>query len=69
MKFIFADCLDYVDPHYDFINDLNKEGRQPYWDDRYPHEIYKSSPYDGILVSRAIVGDSTIKGNILKHNQ
>lgn len=62
MKFIFADSQDYVDPRYDFINDLNGEGRQAYWDDQYPHEILGSPPYDGILVSRAIVGDAGVSG-------
>lgn len=56
MKFIFADSQDYVDPRYDFHNDLNGEGRQPYWDDQYPHEILGHAPYDGVLISRAIVG-------------
>lgn len=62
MKFIFADSLDYVDPRYDFINDLNGAGRQPYWDDQYPHEILGRAPYDGILISRATVGDSRFAG-------
>lgn len=57
MKFIFADSLDFVDPHYDFINDLTAVGRQPYWDDQYPHEILGYAPYDGVLISRAVVGD------------
>src|SRR5688572_22892675 len=56
MKFIYADSLDYVDPRYDFIADRSPEDREPYWDDAYPHEILGYSPYDGILVSKAIVG-------------
>lgn len=55
MKFIFADCLDYVDPNYDFENDVSLPGRKPYWDDQFPHEIMGEAPYDGLLVSRAIV--------------
>ena len=62
MRFIFADCLDYVDPRYDFENDENGEQRQPYWDDLFPHEILGHAPYDGILVSRAIVGDHRSSG-------
>lgn len=54
MKFIFADSLDYVDPHYDFLTDRSSPARQPYWDDFFPHEILKGAPYDGILVSRGI---------------
>ena len=62
MKFIFADSIDVVDPGYDMINDRNSPGRRPYWDDVYPHEILGHAPYDGILVSKGIVGDHRITG-------
>lgn len=62
MKFIFADCLDLVDPHFDFIADESPPGRKPYWDDEYPHELFGYAPYDGMLVSRGIVGDHLFKG-------
>ncbi len=62
MKFIFADSMDYVDPNFDFIKDQTAEGRRPYWDDCYPHEILGYAPYDGMLVSRAIVGDHRFPG-------
>ncbi|RWO55379.1 tRNA-guanine transglycosylase DpdA [Mesorhizobium sp.] len=62
MKFIFADSLDYVDPAFDFIADHSPAERQPYWDDAYPHEILGYAPYDGVLVSRGIVGDHRVKG-------
>ncbi|MFW7270006.1 tRNA-guanine transglycosylase DpdA [Gluconacetobacter sp. Hr-1-5] len=62
MKFIFADSLDYVDPMFDFIADRSSAERQPYWDDAYPHEILGYAPYDGVLVSRGIVGDHRVKG-------
>lgn len=62
MKFIFADSLDYVDPAFDFIADRSPAVRQPYWDDAYPHEILGYAPYDGVLVSRGIVGDHRVKG-------
>lgn len=62
MKFIFADSLDYVDPNFDFIGDRSSADRQPYWDDAYPHEILGYAPYDGVLVSRGIVGDHRVKG-------
>lgn len=62
MKFIFADSLDYVDPAFDFIADRSSAERQPYWDDAYPHEILGYAPYDGVLVSRGIVGDHRVKG-------
>ena len=56
MKFIFADSLDYVDPRYDFSTDRSPPDREPYWDDVFPHELLGYAPYDGLLVSRAIVG-------------
>lgn len=62
MKFVFADSLDYVDPDYDFIQDHTADGRRPYWDDQYPHELLGYAPYDGMLVSRAIVGDHRLHG-------
>lgn len=62
MKFIYADCLDYIDPGYDFISDRYAEGRQKYWDDQFAHEYMSHPPYDGILVSRGIVGDHLSKG-------
>jgi hypothetical protein len=62
MKFIFADALDMVDPNYDFIADESPRSRKPYWDDRYPHELLGYAPYDGVLVSRGIVGDHRFKG-------
>ena len=62
MKFIFADSLDMVDPGYDMRADRNAPGRKPYWDDLYPHEILGYAPYDGILVSRGIVGDHRVPG-------
>lgn len=62
MKYIFADAIDVVDPHYDFLNDRNGPNRKPYWDDRYPHEMLEAIPYDGVLISRGIVGDHKFPG-------
>lgn len=62
MKFIFADCLDFIDPDYDFENDEHHKGRKPYWDDQYPHEYLGYAPYDGILVSHAVVGNHKFSG-------
>ena len=62
MKFIFADSLDYVDPRYDFTTDRSPPDREPYWDDLFPHEFLGYAPYDGLLVSRAIVGGYPIAG-------
>lgn len=62
MKFIFADSLDFVDPAFDFVADRSAADRQPYWDDVYPHQILGYAPYDGVLVSRAILGGHRVKG-------
>lgn len=62
MKFVFADSMDCVDPNYDFLKDQTAATRRPYWDDQYPHEVLGYAPYDGMLVSRAIVGDHRFPG-------
>ncbi len=62
MKFIFADSLDFVDPQYNFTTDRSPPDREPYWDDSFPHEMLGYAPYDGMLVSHAIVGSRRISG-------
>jgi hypothetical protein len=62
MKFIYADSIDVVDPNYDFEKDLFGKNREPYWSDVFPHEIMDEPPYDGLLVSRGIVGDHLVSG-------
>lgn len=62
MKYIYADSMDHVDPGYDFIEDRHAPQRNPYWDDSFPHEIMGYAPYDGVLVSRGIVGDHRVRG-------
>ena len=62
MRFVFADSLDTIDPEYDFVADRNGVGRSVHRDDQYPHEFLERAPYDGILVSRGIVGDALHPG-------
>src|SRR5262245_271951 len=62
MRFFFADSQDYIDPGYDFSRDQYSLNRQAQRDDLYAHEYYETPPYDGILVSRATVGDERWKG-------
>lgn len=62
MKFIFADALDMIDPNYDFVADRPAPGRLPYWSDKYPHEFFSRPPYDGVLISKGIVGDHNMPG-------
>jgi hypothetical protein len=62
VKFIYADSLDFVDPGFDFEADRNSVGRAVHADDEYPHEFLRKAPYDGILVSRGVVGDWELRG-------
>ena len=62
MKFIFADALDMIDPNFDFRADRMSEDRDKYWGDVYPHEYFRLAPYDGVLISRGIVGDDLFRG-------
>lgn len=59
--YFIPDWDDRVDPSYDFLHDTHREGRNPYRDDRYAHEIYETPPYDGILLSRATLDDHKSK--------
>jgi len=62
MKFFFPDSLDFVDPHYDFEREEHKPYRVRHRTDCYAHEILQKPPYDGLLVSKAIVESFLGKG-------
>lgn len=55
MKFFFPDSQDQVDPLFDFQRETHPVHRVRQRDDRYCHEVLGRAPYDGILVSKAIV--------------
>ena len=55
MKFFFPDSQDLVDPSFDFRTEKRSETRVRQRDDQYPHEVFSAPPYDGMLVSKAIV--------------
>ena len=55
MKFFFPDSQDFVDASFDFEVESRSGTRIRQRDDLYPHEILSSPPYDGILVSKAVV--------------
>ena len=61
MKFYFPDSQDLVSPTYDFINDEYSPYRVRQRDDVYAHQAVTPIPYDGILVSKAVV-DGSMKG-------
>lgn len=62
MRFYFPDSQDLVSPSYDFIHDEYSPLRVRQRDDRYAHEVLGERPYDGMLVSKAIV-DGSVKGS------
>ena len=62
MKFFFPDSQDLVDPSFDFEKESRSETRIRHQDDQYAHEVFSKPPYDGILVSKAIV-DGTSEGS------
>jgi len=61
MRFFFPDSQDLVSPTYDFVHDEYSPLRVRQRDDRYAHEVLEQCPYDGLLVSKAIV-DGSVKG-------
>ncbi len=62
MKFFFADNLDTVDPDFDFESDETKPDRNRQGNDLFAHEVLEQIPYDGILISRSILGGDGFKG-------
>jgi hypothetical protein len=57
VKFFLPDSQDLVDPSFDFEKETRGITRLRQRDDCYPHEIFKQPPYEGILISRAIVDE------------
>jgi hypothetical protein len=55
VKFFFPDSQDFVDASFNFELESRSSTRIRQRDDLYPHEILASPPYDGILVSKAVV--------------
>lgn len=61
MKFFFPDSHDLVDPSFDFETEERSPARIRHQHDLYAHQIFPKPPYDGILLSKAIV-DGTSQG-------
>ena len=55
MRFFFPDSQDFVDETFDFASETRSDVRVRQRDDRYAHEIFSMPPYDGLLVSKAVV--------------
>lgn len=63
MKFFYPDCLDLVDPTFNFRTETSSLERVPQRDDVYAHELYgEERPYDGILVSKFLLDGTDGKG-------
>ena len=54
MKYFFPDSQDFVNPEFDFVSEKVTNGHVRQRDDVYAHELLKR-PYDGLLISKAIV--------------
>lgn len=61
MKFFFPDSQDQVDPGFHFVTEERDPFRVRQRDDLYAHEVLSQAPFDGLLVSKAIV-DGTAGG-------
>jgi Queuine tRNA-ribosyltransferase len=61
MQYFIPEWDDRVDPNYNFLTDKSVEGRDPYMNDVYSHELYPHPNYDGILVSKVKVEESKKK--------
>lgn len=68
MKFFFPDSQDFVDPTFDFTSERRSPGRLRSRDDRYAHEVFKRPPFDGLLVSKAIVDGVDLSGKSAKYS-
>ncbi|MEU4712196.1 tRNA-guanine transglycosylase DpdA [Micromonospora purpureochromogenes] len=66
MKFFFPDSQDQVDPTFDFLSEERDPFRVRQRDDLYAHEVLKPPPFNGLLVSKAIV-DGTARSSTGKY--
>ena len=57
LKFFFPDAQDLVDESFDFEREERALSRMRHRGDSYAHEIFGRPPYDGMLVSKAIVDE------------
>jgi hypothetical protein len=55
VKFFFPDSQDQIDPSFDFVKERHSRLRVRQRDDRYAHEVLEPPPYQGLLVSKAMI--------------
>jgi hypothetical protein len=68
VKCFFPDSQDFVDPTFDFVTERRRADRNRSRDDRYAHEVFKRPPFDGLLVSKAIVDGVDASGKTAKYS-
>ena len=66
MKYFIPEWDDLVDPKYDFKTDTITPNRDTLRDDVYAHQIYQTPNYDGILVSKTVIGKSKKKKELIE---
>jgi hypothetical protein len=63
MKFFFPDAHDLVDPSFDFRTERRVFSGSRQQTQRYAHEVLDQPPYDGMLISKAMIdSNSASKG-------
>ena len=55
MDFFFPDSQDQISPFFDFLAEEHPLHRIRQRDDLYAHEVLKTIPYNGILISKVII--------------
>jgi hypothetical protein len=68
VKFFFPDSQDFVDPTFDFLSERRSADRLRSRDDRYAHEVFRRPPFDGLLISKAIVDGVDASGKTAKYS-
>jgi hypothetical protein len=68
-RFLWAVSEEYIDPGFDFLRERYRPDRQPQRTDVYPHEFFPRPPYDGLLLSRSLVGDARHPGKLSREQR
>ncbi|MDQ8206855.1 tRNA-guanine transglycosylase DpdA [Coraliomargarita sp. SDUM461003] len=55
IQFYFPDSVDVINPGYCFDEEEHDRKRKRIVSEAYPHEVYEQPPYDGMLISKAVV--------------
>lgn len=64
MKFFFPDAHDLVDPSFDFVTERRNLVGSRQQAQLYAHEVLDEPPYDGMLLSKAMVDPHTCNSNV-----